>query len=99
MGEYADWAIEQGINRAMEERDDPDFLPDSPDDGYSLFGMPTIGGRRRNTPKTCRRCGKAGLFWKEVSNGIWRLHGRNRVHVCLPTMKEFEGLQIEDGPL
>lgn len=29
--------------------------------------------RRTPQPKTCNRCGKTGLWWREVESG-WRLH-------------------------
>lgn len=66
MGEYADMAVDAGLDEYW-QRDQ-----DGEDDSSGMIGG-SFRTRRTLSLKTCARCGKTGLFWQNTENG-WRLH-------------------------
>jgi len=68
MGDIADYLIEQ--SEAL--WDDPYYEPEQE------------GPFPANKDKTCRYCGKGGLFWHKAKTG-WRLHNvkDKKIHECL----------------
>lgn len=83
MGEYADMAVD----------DDLDRLYDA--DDYDDRGLDWCVRRRRRTLPTCERCGRANLLWGETDDG-WRLFEdayREELHDCsVATADDFEAL-------
>jgi len=83
MGEYADMAVDEGIDEYWQY--DQGMFEDGNDPpvGFARFRP------RRPKLKTCNRCGKTGLHWAETENG-WRLHDYigehldEELHVCTP---------------
>lgn len=71
MGEYADMAIDDML--AIDE-----YSLDGMGDYWSPFY--NVGRFTRQGPKskTCKNCGKTGLYWKADENGRWYLEEYNR---------------------
>lgn len=84
MGEYAEYYIDQMLDRAMR-------VGGLGDDDYDY--QPTL-----KPPPTCKRCGKEHLRWQEVETPQgekWVLfEGKNR-HICKMSDDEFEDLSGE----
>ena len=66
MGEYADMAIDDMLSMDEYEFLHPEEFEGEPSDQWGTF-------RRGPRPKTCKYCGKKGLFWGKQENGQWRL--------------------------
>lgn len=88
MGEYADMAVDYGIDewvRYADRRPDDDEQWDAAE----APGFYRRYGQRGPKPKTCNRCGQGGLYWHETERG-WRLHkltddpAEPALHACAP---------------
>lgn len=71
MGDYADMAIDDGID-SWNQPDDDD-LADPMDGGYFRYKKRSL---------TCRYCGKSGFWWQKYEGG-WRMFNEDGLHSCL----------------
>lgn len=68
MGEEADYIIERMLDRAC---------------GFGYHARRDHRHDLRNAARTCERCGTGGLFFRQLSDGKWRLHdASNHLHNC-----------------
>ena len=88
-----------------------DYLPygDGDDEEYEAAGADEgrvgVFGRREREPfiawpkqeKTCKFCGKTGLFWTEDSSGRWKLSLNGEIHKC-PEKPKINHMRKDDIP-
>lgn len=89
MGEYADMAIEDGMNADL----DPSYESwDEEELGAYTYRS---SSRRKNTNIVCRYCGKAGFYWSTL-NGKWRLYNSEtkELHECLKHTHPIDQMKL-----